>query len=185
MEDRIVELLGAGAPQHVVAEAVGVDPSYISQLMQREEVAARVAELRLKKASEHVAHDSNITDLEKTALEKMAHLLPLQTDLMKVTRVFQVLNAAKKASDAALAQQASTPGTIVTLNFSAEAQVELKMTSNKEIVEINGRSMVPMPSHMVAQKLRDKKAAMLLAHSTPVLSVPMISNKTKSIVDQL
>lgn len=185
MEDKIIELLGAGVPASVVATTVGCDPSYVSQLMAREDISGRVAELRLAKAAEHVEHDNNIADLEKVALEKMAKLLPMQTDVMKVTKVFQVLNAAKKSSDVGLAQQASTPATIVSIELPEQAMVALKLTVDKQVVEVGGRSMVPMPSHMVAAKLREKKAHDLLEHAKERPMQALISQKTLSLVDQL
>ncbi len=185
MEDRIIELLGSGVPPSVVATTVGCDPSYISQLMDREEVAARVAELRAEKAAEHIQHDENIHDLEKMALERIGKLLPMQTDLMKVTKVFQVLNSAKKSSDHGVLGNSNAPGTIVTLELPAAAHVTFKLTPDKQVVEVQGRSMVPMPSHMVAAKLREKKAQELLDHSKDVPLLPTVSKSTRSIIDML
>jgi len=185
VEDKIVELLGAGTPAHVIAQVVGCDPSYISQLGSREDIVARVSEIRASRAAEMVQHDNNIGALEQVALERMGRLLPLQTNLMQVTKVFQVLNAAKKSSDMGIAGNAAQPGTIVTIHMPAAAQVHFKLTSDQQVIEIEGRSMVPLPSHMVAAKLRGMKADRLLEDAKILTSTPALSNRTKSIVDQL
>ena len=54
VEDKIIELLGRGYSQTVVASAVGCDDSYISQLMAKEEVRNQVATLRLQHVAVHV-----------------------------------------------------------------------------------------------------------------------------------
>jgi hypothetical protein len=185
MEDKIVELLGAGVSQKVVADSVGVDPSYVSQLMAREDVAARVAELRAVRATQFVEHDSNIESLEKQALERMAKLLPLQSDIMKITRVFQVLNGARKSMEHGVGAQAAAPGAIVSITLPEAAQVHFRLTADKQVVEIEGRSMVPMPSHMVAAQLRAKKSLELLEHSAIAPRAPTVSAKARTLIDSL
>jgi hypothetical protein len=185
MEDRIVELLGAGVLPSVVAQTVGCDPSYISQLMGREEIAAKVAELRMAKTVGMVEHDGKIQDFEELALQKIGTLLPMQNDIMKVTRVFQVLNGARRSAEHNGAGAPQQPGTVVTLNLPAAAHVEFKLTTDGQVVEVAGRSMVPMPSHQVSAQLRARQAARLLEHSQAAPTQPVISARTKSIVDML
>ena len=185
MEDKVVDLMIAGVPHGVIADAVGCDPSYISQLAAREDVQERVAKGRVEKAAGRIEHDDSIHELEATALGRLHQLLPLQTDVMKVARIFQIANAAKKSSDVGIAGQAAVPATIVALQLPPEATLTMKLTSEKQVVEVQGRSMVPMPSHMVAAKLREKKAAELLEHSQVNPTQALISGRTKSIVDQL
>lgn len=163
MEDRIVELLGAGTPPHVVAQVVGCDPSYVSQLGAREDIQERIMEIRAANAGAVVKHDASIFDLEKEALAKMERLLPMQSDLMKVTRVFEILNRAKKASDFGVVGTTNQPGTVVTLQLPAAAHLHFKVTTDQQVIEIEGRSMVPLPSHMVAAQLKNLKADRLLA----------------------
>lgn len=185
MEDRIVELLGAGISAAVVAATVGCDPSYISQLGAREDIAQRIAELRAKKASEYVQHDSDIHELEKEALVKIGRLLPMQTDLMKVVQTFKVLNAAKKSSDIGVTANSAQPQAVVTLTLPAAAHIHFKLTTDQQVVEIEGRSMVPLPSNMVAQKLRTMKADRLLEAALVQRETPAIGMRARSIVDQL
>lgn len=188
MEDRIVDLLGAGVPPGVVAQSVGCDPSYVSQLCEREDIVARIQDLRSQRAAEMVGKDKDINDIEQLALNRIKTLLPMQTDLMKITKVFATMNGARKSTDIGLAQQGNQPSAIVSLQLPAAAEVFLKITTDNQVVEIAGRSMVPLPSNQVAQKLRAVQAAKLLDSTTTAakqLAAPVVSNKTKSIVDQL
>lgn len=185
VEDRIVELLGAGLAQSVVAESVGVDASYVSQLVAREDIAARVATLRAQKAAEFVEHDTNIHTLEKLALERIGKMLPLTSDVMKLTKVFQVLNGARRSMDHGIAQQQATPATVVNITLPPAAQLHFKLTPDRQVIEIEGRSMVPMPSHQVAAQLRAQKAARLLEHSKEEPRMPVMSSKTKSLIESI
>lgn len=190
MEEKIIELLGAGVKPSVVAASVGCDPSYVSQLMEKEEVAARVQDLRAQAAAEMVGKDKDITDIEQLALNRIKTLLPMQTNLALVTKVFQAMNGARKSTDIGLAQAGAQPSAIVSLSLPAASEVFLKITTDNQVVEIAGRSMVPLPSNQVAQKLREKQAVRLLESTVSrgpdaVPAMPVLSNKTKSIVDQL
>ena len=190
MEEKIIELLGAGVRPSVVAASVGCDPSYVSQMMEKEEVAARVQHLRAERAAEMVGKDNDINDIEQLALNRIKMLLPMQTNLALVTKVFSAMNGARKSTDMGLAQAGTQPGTIVSLQLPAAAEVFLRVTSDNQVVEIAGRSMVPLSSNQVAQKLREQQAAKLLESTTTkglsaVPAMPLLSSKTKSIVDQL
>lgn len=185
MEDRIIQLAGSGVPQSVIADTVGCDPSYVSQLLSQEHIQEQVATLRLAKAAGMIKHDETIEDGEKTALARMLTLLPMQSDLMKITKVFQVLNSAKKSSDRGIVGAGQTPGTVVTLNIPAAAQVHFKLTSDRQVIEVEGRSLVPMPSHQVARSLRELQASRLLNTSLEMPTQPAISANTRSIVSSL
>ena len=189
MEDRIVELLGAGVKPGVVAASVGCDPSYVSQLLEREDVLAKVQDLRAQRAAELIGKDNDINDIEQLALNRIKTLLPMQTNLALVTKVFTAMNGARKSTDVGLAQQGAQPGAIVSLNLPAAAEVFLKVTTDNQVVEIAGRSMVPLASSQVSAKLREKQALRLLEASKPKElappATPAVSAKTKSIVDQL
>jgi len=184
-EQRIISLLSAGVPQVRIAETIGCEPSYISQLAAREDIAAEVAMKRAERVADRIEHDDSIEGLEKLALEKIGKLLPMQSDVMKITRVFQVLNAAKKSGDAAGALAGQTPQQVVVLNLPAAAQLQFKLTSDQQVIEVEGRSMVPMASNVVAARLRAHKAERILQNALEMPKAPMISKTTKSIVDQL
>lgn len=166
----------------MIAATVGCEASYVAQVLSVEENQEKVAVLRLEKAQGMIEHDTKIGDLEKDALEKMGRLLPMQTDIMKVSRIFQVLNGAKKSADQGLGNIGRNAGAVVELHLPAAAHVHFRLTSDQQVIEVEGRSMVPMPSHMVAAKLKEQQALRLLENSTPRSA---ISDRTKSIVDQL
>lgn len=172
-QEKILDLLGAGVPQVQVATAVGVDESYVSQLMAEDWFRGAVQERRAAHAVESIEHDEKIDSIERRAWERIDKLLPLETNLMKLLKVAQVANAAKRKSEVAVAS--TQPATIVNIALPQSALVQFKMTSDKQVIEIEGRSMNTMPSHVVQSKLREKKAASLLVDQTQLIPQDMAS----------
>jgi hypothetical protein len=185
MEEKIIELSGAGVPHVVIAATVGCDPSYVSQILATEEAQRRVGELRAGKAAKMIEHDDSIEGAEKIALEKIHRLLPMQTDIMKVTQVFRVLNGAKKASSHGMVGSTMPTEAVVTLELPEAARIHFRMTSDRQVIDIEGRSMVPMQSHQVVAELRKMQAKRLLESAQIVEQVPMVTQRTKSIVESL
>lgn len=183
MEQRIVELLGAGLSQSVVAQSVGVDASYVSQVATAN--AETIEQARAARAAEYVEHDNSIHALEKLALERLGKMLPLTSDVMKLTKVFQVLNSARRSLDHGMAAAGATPATIVSIELPPAAQLHFKLTADQQVIEVEGRSMVPMPSHQVAAQLRAQKAARLLEHSTALPRMPVVSERARALIDQI
>lgn len=186
---RVVELLAAGMLPSQVARSVGCDASYITQLAGQEDVIARIQELRLEGAEALLEKDKLVEDLERAALEKMEKLLPLQMDLMKVTKVYQVLNGARRMIDKSNAGMPQG-GATVNLTFPAQAAIALQLSTDNQVVQIAGRSMTPLPSHVVAQQMRDRRANRLLEQSMPKLpdveSKPAsMSKATRNIIDEI
>lgn len=185
MEEKIIELASAGVPNSVIANTVGCDPSYVTQILSKEENQERVREARAAKAAEGIEHDTKIEKAERQALDKVLTLLPMQTDVMKVTRVFQVLNQAKRSNDHGMLPTGQQAGAVVTLNLPAAAQVHFRLTSDQQVIEVEGRSMVPMQSQNVAKRLKELQTQRLLTSSRSEPTMPVIEHRTKSIVSQL
>lgn len=181
-KDKIIELLGAGISAVQVASACSVDESYISQLLSDDAINARVQALRVARASKYVEHDDSIETAEKNALALIARNLENSFTLkpMEVLKHFQVLNAARKKTDGS--SNAAVPqSTVVTLHIPAAAAVQFKMTTDKQVVEIEGRSMNTMPASAVNKLLRERKAKAQLLES---LGAPMVID-TPNILDTL
>lgn len=194
MKERIIEMLGNGLSSTDISIAVGCDISYVSQIAGDEENKSKIAEMRAARAQQYVERDKKIEQLEDLALAKIERLMPMQTDVMKLGKLFQIMNSAKKLSQAADTPNSNT-APLVQIQITQAAAVALKLTTDQQVIEVDGRSMVPMQSHMVAAKLRDMKAARLLTQpgipldakngESKAAEPKMISNRTKSIVDQL
>lgn len=170
-KDRVVELLGAGVTPVQVASAVGCSESYVSQLLAVPEIEAMVRKLRSERAAEYIEHDDSVQAAEKAALGLVRRnvdngfLKP-----MEALKHFQVLNAARRKSDSTGGTAVPT-NTIVNFTLPENAAVQFKMTTDRQVIEVDGRSMATLPAAQVAKMLREKKAAEQLLESLEPLRI--------------
>jgi non-ribosomal peptide synthetase component F len=165
--------------------ATGVSEGYVSQLLSDETVAAAVTERRAVTAAKFIEHDERLDSDEEVARKLVRRNLDngiLRP--MEALRHFQVLNAARRQSQGA---QTQVPlSTIVALQLPPSARVEFKLTVDKQVVEVDGRSMATMPASHVQKLLRNKKAQEDL---TDVLELPANGKKmtitTPSLLDSI
>lgn len=168
MKDRIISLLGQGVPATQVAAHVGCDDSYISQLLQDEEIVLQVQQLKAENFGVMVEHDRKIDSVEQKLLNRLETLSEFITKPSEAARVFSILNAAKRKTADAQATSAA-PSTIVQLTLPESARVQFTVTQDRQVIEVEGRSMTTMPARSLAKQLEERNAAKLLA--TPIPSV--------------
>lgn len=145
IESRALTLLGSGVQQEAVANALGVTPSYISQLLSNENFAANVAQLRYENLSKHTARDSKYDELEDDLIEKLEHALPLMLRPRDILSAIKVINSAKRrgldSPDGSVTQQQlvqiSMPTTVVQ-NFTTNV--------NNQVVQAGDQSLLTIPS---------------------------------------
>lgn len=162
MKEQIASLLVAGVSRKQVAAATGVSEGYISQLVNTDEEFQRITA-----NTGDPEHDSKIDALEREALAKMQGLLQYETNLMRAAKVFQIANNAVRRSQGV---SSSENGPVVSITLPTAMAVGIKVTTDKQVVEIAGRSMATMSSKQVQEKLKEKKAAQLLEDATPVIA---------------
>lgn len=150
MKERIKKLLGAGVPQGVVATSVGCSPSYISQLMEDSHFAEEVALARVGNMTALTDRDSRIDKLEDAAIERLEELLPYATKPMELTRIFQTLNAAKRRSAGAVADLPQA-NQVIQLNIPIQVVSNFQLSERREVVEVNGRTMVSMSAKQLQE----------------------------------
>ena len=182
MKEKIIEMLGAGVTPVQVAMACGVSESYVSQLLADENILGKVQELRTAKVSAYVENDAALDTDEEVARRQVRRnldngfLKPLE-----VLRHFQVLNMAKRKSDIHASAHVPTT-TVVQLNLPAAAAVQFRLTNDKQVIEIDGRSMVTMPAQRVTKMLREKQAGETLQHA---LDGPKMEIQTSELLNSL
>ncbi len=153
-EERAVALLGSGLEPTQVAAALGVTPSTISQLMSSEEFATQVSELRYKNLAKHNERDSSLDSLEDAVIKKLSETLPFVMRPMELTRVLQVVNAAKRRGQ-------STPESIIQkqniVNITLPSVAINKFVTNaqNQVVQSGGQSLITMQSGELLAKAKN------------------------------
>lgn len=182
MKDRIIDLLGKGISAVQVASAVGCDDSYISQLLSEPGVAEQVQALKAEHFAKYAEQDATLDKAEAAALEKVSHLLQFVTRPAEAVRVYGILNAAKRRTSDTL-QNAQPIAQTVQLDLPAAARVRFTLTHDKQVIEVEGRSMTTMPAKSLAQQLEQRNAARLLTTDIPSTLLP--SKKDTPLAERL
>jgi hypothetical protein len=177
--ERAIKLLGQNIQQSLVASAIGVSESYISQLLVEEGVAAEIAQLKAASLEAAVEKDETIESLEKSALAKIKSQLTYVKSPLEAARVFQILNNAKKATQAPqLGDSAGVQIVQITLPAAARgSSVRISLNTSNQVIDVEGRSMAPLPSKalpQLAKRLADKTA------ETVVVKQPLPPTTAKS-----
>lgn len=179
-EDRALALLGQGHSPEVVASAIGVTTSRISQLVSDPEFAARVAELRFSSLVKHNTRDEKYDSLEDKLLAKMENMLEYMHKPFEVLKAIQVINAAKRrgvsAPEQITAQQVVIPLTLPTLlvqNFGGTVAIggpanqNIQVNANNQVIKAGEQELVTIQSHRMDA---------LLARISPPSAQPGNSN---------
>lgn len=165
-----------------VAMACGVTESYISQLLSDEGIEEQVSTMRVQKAAAYVEHDTALDSDEEVARQLVRRNLDHGfLKPMEALKHFQILNAARRKSDSHGNAQVPT-STVVQLNLPPSAAVQFKLTMDRQVIEIDGRSMTTMPAQQVTKLLREKKAQEMLQTA---LEMPKMKIATPSLLDSL
>jgi hypothetical protein len=141
-KDRIIALLKAGVAPSQIADSVGCDPSYVSQIKNDPEIAPEIAAARLENIEEDLAHDDLLEKAELKALKRIDQAIN-HANLGQALAAYKVLNAAKKRTDPA-AGNANQPNVAVTVSLQLPATLmpHYVKNANNEIIEVEGRTMV-------------------------------------------
>lgn len=158
----------AGQMQHgelkATAEKLGISPSAVSQALSSiEESSAAQTSAQANQAN---LHDNKYDALELVALNKLEGLLAVETNIMKVSKIMEMLNSAKRRAGivgSLGSSSASGSANFITINMPAAIQQKLVLNENKEVIEVDGRSLVTMPSTEVEKILQEKKEAQAAA----------------------
>ena len=178
MKEQIIELLGKGLTATQVAMAVGCDDSYISQLLADPDTKTAVETKRATNLTHYVEHDSRVDKAEEAALERMENLLPFVTKPSEAARIFSVLNGAKRRA-ATAGPASSAPARTVTLQLPESSSISFTLSHDKQVIEIEGRSLATMPAKNLAQRLEQRNAARLLETKAPAL----LLNASGQVID--
>jgi hypothetical protein len=179
LRDKLLSLLAADVSASSAALACGCTDSYVSQLLQDEDFSRRLVILRSVKLERALAHDEKLEAVESKALAQVAAKLPFTRGPLEAARIYQILNNAKKhatpgtGADATGAQQ-------VTIVLPRAAAVQIQLNSSNQVIDVNGRSMAPLPSRALPaiaaeneQKRKDaaRATALLNAISTDTVTI--------------
>ena len=160
VQARALELLGDGLQSSIVAQTLGVSESYISQLLADEQFLKGVVEKRYEHLVKHNKRDAEYDGIEDQLLERLKATLPMLFDPLKITRVLQVINAAKRRGQ-------STPDSItqqnvivnLTLPTAIIDRFSVTKDANNQIIEAGEQKLVTIQSGTLLDRLKQQSQA--------------------------
>lgn len=94
--EKALVMLGGGAPVGIVASALGVTDSVISQFLAEEDFARQVTDLKFKSLTRQTALDDRYTGVEEKLLDKFEKVMPLMTRPRDVVAALTAINNTKR-----------------------------------------------------------------------------------------
>lgn len=158
IESRALTLLGQGIPPTAVANALGVDPSRISQLLADETFATQVIEKKFTSLSKHNERDTKIDDIEDKLLKSLEHSLPFMTRPMEILKAFQVINLAKRKGQA-VSENLTNKQTIIQLNIPQIILQKFSSNVHNQVVQVGEQSLVTMPSNQMIKQVKSLESS--------------------------
>lgn len=157
---KIKELLGDGLSNEVVSQATGVSPSYISQLMAEDNFKNEVIELRTKALQANTKRDRQIDYIEDNLLDKLRNHLDLGIMMRpaEALRAFAIVNRAVRRG-VTTQENISVNQVVVSLQLPTVIVKNFTLNSQSEVIEVDGQTMVTMPSAQLLKNLVEQSTA--------------------------
>lgn len=133
----LLSALRSGFSTSQIAESLGVTASAVDQVINAYDLREIAA-----KNSRFESIDNQINSLEEKVLGRIEKALPSVCDPMKLTRMLQVLNGAKRRS---LAEGRTLPNEgarLIQLRLPERVHLSVSFNERNEVIDINGRELV-------------------------------------------
>lgn len=157
-KDQVRDLLGQGLSNDVVATAVGLTPGAISAMMADEEFRDSVILLRTSNLTAHSARDRSIGALEDKILQKAHEVIDHIYKPKEVIAVLKAVNGLVRRGVASQ-QAAVTNNVIVQLNIPQTVIKQYTVNAHKEVVDVEGQTLVTVSADGLLKKLAAEKGA--------------------------
>lgn len=151
MEERALNLLARGLSQETVAQACGVDPSRISQLMADEGFRTKLVSMRFEKLGEHSKLDDRYDKMEAKLQDQLEKVIPMIHKPKEVMEAIKIINGLKRRSGL-VDNTESHAGKVVTLIMPVaimnKYQIKIDEATNR-VIETQGQPLLTAQSNQV------------------------------------
>jgi len=156
LEFRAIKLLAAGLSAVKVAESLGVDSSRISQLLDNEEFKTSLADEKFSLLNRHNEADEKLNALEDKVRDRLEQTVDMIFDPMKLTRIFQVVNAAKRRG-MELAGDGFSNSAVVNLSIPQRVVNNFVVNSNNQVIQAGGEDLITIQPHRVQEMIHERE----------------------------
>lgn len=164
LQERILKMLGMGIDQHKVASAIGVEPSYISQLLADEDFKSQVQELKFANLTEATNRDKRYNGLEDKILDKIESDIdrnPLAfRNTMEKMKALTMVNGLKRRGAGVDENHSHVQQTTVQLIMPTVLFNRYVKSVDNQIVQAGNKDLLTMQSQAL-EELANEHAASL------------------------
>ena len=152
-EERALTLLGSGVQAEAVANALGVTPSRISQLLSQEDFASKVANLRYEILQKHNVRDNAYDTLEDKLIKKLENSINLMAKPDTLIRAVSVVNNAKRRGQSSPDHVANHTN-IVQLILPTIIKEIFATNLDNQVVRAGEQELLTMPSSNLLDQVK-------------------------------
>jgi transcriptional regulator with XRE-family HTH domain len=152
--DQIISNSAKGLSQVQIARMLGVDESYVSQVVNSDDGKQEIEALAAGISEENAKFDSDLDSAEQVALERIKSRIGL-ANFQQSLAAFKILNAANRRRDTAPAAR-QTVGEIHTVVLPQVAVTQYIMNTQSEIIEVEGRTMISASAKQLPQLIQQR-----------------------------
>lgn len=153
MQEKILALLGNGVSPDATAMAVGVENSYISQLLGREDFSARVTQLRFDRLQKSSEIDKSYDELESMLLEKLHGVSDYLLKPSDILMALRIVNGAQRRG-AGISQATHIVQNIVQLNMPAKLIQHFRTDEQNQVIEVEGQQIGTIPANVLMDQVK-------------------------------
>jgi len=157
LEERAVALLASGVTPSKVAEICDVDPSRISQLMDSPAFKEQLSEAKFDQATKYTSIDQKLNNLEETVIDGLANTIGMVLDPLKLARVLQVVNGAKRRGTALLGDGLDHVP-IVSLTLPTKIVNNFVVNQVNQVVQAGGEDLITIQPSQMKELLNEQKS---------------------------
>lgn len=151
-EQRVVDLLGSGFSQQIVASTLGLSSSRISQIVARDEVKALVSAKRAAKLQEASDRDTLADEIEDKLLLKIHKSVDRVHDPMQMVKMYSVINGAKRRTSGSEHQGTAIANqTIVNLSLPAALVNKYTTDASSQVTHVGDKALMTLPSDQLKE----------------------------------
>lgn len=151
----IVNCLEAGFQQVVIAEALGVSESLVSQLIAEHSLDQVAAKQKITRESVFNDIDNSYNEAEKFIADRLKTSVKYMTDPVKLAYVADKLNKMKRRALSQVGASAA-PAKVAVLNLPMHVQNNFIFNQQNEAIAVDGRPLISMPATRLMQVMKEE-----------------------------
>lgn len=150
IEEKALNLLGAGHGPEVVASALGVSTSRISQLLSDEEFSKEVIELKFQNLSKHNQADAEYDEMEAKLRKQFKDAMPLLMRPMEILKAMREINAMNRRGQSA-PEQVTHQNQVVNLFMPVKITQKFTTNINNQVIQAGSQELLTVQSHRMKE----------------------------------